>query len=73
MVQESGEAHAYCIMSSISPTILFPRPFLHNDLLKFTQSRDLIFTVTKALQDAGLPYSAIEQAAVGYVYGEKII
>ena len=29
-----------------------------------------IFTVTKALQDAGLPYSAIEQAAVGYVYGK---
>ena len=29
------------------------------------------FAVTKALRDAGLPYSAIEQAAVGYVYGEK--
>ena len=29
-----------------------------------------IFTVTKALQDAGLPYSAIEQATVGYVYGK---
>ncbi len=26
---------------------------------------------TKALEDAGIPYSEIEQAAVGYVYGES--
>ena len=26
--------------------------------------------VTKALQDVGLPYNVIEQAAVGYVYGK---
>ena len=27
----------------------------------------------KALADAGVPYSAIEQACVGYVYGKKKI
>src|SRR5213593_2440474 len=26
---------------------------------------------TKALQDAGIPYSEVEQAVVGYVYGES--
>ena len=26
---------------------------------------------TKALEDAGIPYSEIEQAAVGYVYGDS--
>ena len=26
---------------------------------------------TKALEDAGIPYSEIEQACVGYVYGES--
>ena len=35
------------------------------------ESRDLTYVVTKALQDAGLPYSVIEQAAVGYVYGKS--
>ena len=27
---------------------------------------------TKALKDAGIPYSDVEQAVVGYVYGELI-
>jgi acetyl-CoA acyltransferase len=26
---------------------------------------------TKALQDAGIPYDAVEQARVGYVYGDS--
>lgn len=26
---------------------------------------------TKALQDAGIPYDAVEQACVGYVYGDS--
>lgn len=26
---------------------------------------------TRALQDAGIPYSAVQQAVVGYVYGES--
>lgn len=26
---------------------------------------------TKALADAGIPYSAVEQACVGYVYGDS--
>jgi acetyl-CoA acyltransferase len=28
-------------------------------------------SISKALEDSGLPYDAIEQAAVGYVYGES--
>ena len=28
------------------------------------------FIATKALKDAGIPYSAVEQAVVGYVFGE---
>ena len=29
------------------------------------------FAGTRALQDAGIPYSSVQQAVVGYVYGES--
>ena len=48
------------------------------DVMYCTMIRDLLCDhvistclVTKALQDAGLPYSVIEHAAVGYVYGKN--
>ena len=31
------------------------------------------FSATKALQDAELDYSSVEQAVVGYCYGEKYL
>jgi len=38
----------------------------------FPPSLQLInfFSGQKALADAGIPYSAVEQACVGYVYGK---
>lgn len=33
----------------------------------------MIFLGTKALQDAGLDYSSIEQAVVGYCYGKNCV
>lgn len=30
-----------------------------------------LLTATKALNDAGIKYTEIEQAVVGYVYGER--
>ena len=33
----------------------------------------MIFSGTQALQDAGLDYSSIEQAVVGYCYGENCV
>lgn len=36
----------------------------------FSSTFKLFFVGQKALVDAGIPYSAVQQACVGYVYGK---
>lgn len=44
-----------------------------SDVIYLNKKYDFFFLGTQALQDAGLDYSSIEQAVVGYCFGKNYV